>query len=358
MDERARIATLARHAGFHVVRFARVVPTPRADALDRWLARGQHGDMHWFVSGRDVRRDPRHRSPWARTALVLAVMHHHRRPADPGGRTGMVARYAWGRDYHNLMGKRLRKLTRALRADGHRTWGGVDTAPILERSWAQAAGVGFTGKHGLQIVTGETSWMLLGVLFLDASVRPDPPVERGGCGTCRRCLHACPTDAFPEPYVLDARRCISYWTIEARGLPPASMRTAFGRWVFGCDVCQEVCPHNHHPPEPDEPDLEPRHAWLDLDELLASPDKALMERFTGTPLRRPGSAGLKRNALMVLANLGDDGAVPGIRAHGLTHPSPVVRAAAVWALRKLGSAVPSADPHPLVEQEIRRPSTL
>lgn len=354
MDARERIAAHALAAGFHVVRFASVRPSPHADALDAWLARGDHADMHWIARGREPRRDPRHRAPWARAAVVLAVHHHHRRPPDPGGRTGKVARYAWGRDYHNLMGKRLRALKRRLAADGIRSWGGVDTAPILERPWADAAGLGFTGKHTLQIVPGTSSWMLLGVLFVDAAARPDPAETRGGCGTCQRCLVACPTDAFPAPFTLDARRCVSYWTIEARGLPPAELRPGFGRWVFGCDVCQEVCPHNHAPPDPDEDDLRPRHAWLDLDEILATPDAALLERFTGTPLRRPGPAGLKRNALLVLANLGDDGAVDVIRAHAMAHREPIVRAAAMWALTRLGAPVPTHDPHPAVQAELQR----
>ena len=353
MDLRSAIVTAAHAVGFELVRLARVRPTPHADALDSWLAAGHHADMGWLPHGRDVRRDPRHRAPWARTAMILAVAHHHQRPPDPGGRTGLVARYAWGRDYHNVLGKRLRKLKRSLRELGLRTWGGVDTAPILERSWAAAAGVGFTGKHGLQIVPGTTSWMLLGVLFVDAEVEPDAPVLADHCKACTRCLHGCPTSAFPAPFVLDARRCISYWTIEAAGLPPRELRPGFGRWVFGCDVCQEVCPHNHHPPPAEEPAFAPRHAWLDLDRLLASPDDALLTRFTGTPLRRPGAAGLKRNALIALGNLGDDGAVNGIRDHALPHPAPVVRAAAIWALDRLGATVPAHDPAPLVREEIR-----
>lgn len=351
MDTRALIEGLARGAGFHLVRFTHLRPTPHADALDRWLSQGNQAHMHWIGRGRGPRRDPRHRAPWARGVIALGVLHHHHRPDDPGGRTGMVARYAWGRDYHNLVGKRLRKLRRRLQEAGIRSWGGVDTAPILERPWAAAAGLGFTGKHTLQIRAGQGSWMLLGILFVDVEV-PSDPVAIGGCGTCTRCLDVCPTDALPAPYVLDARRCISYWTIEAPGLPPRALRPGLGRWVFGCDLCQEVCPHNHTPPEPDEPDLEPRHAWLDLDRILEAPDAALIERFTGTPLRRPGAVGLKRNALLVLANLGDDGAVDHVRAHGLTHGSAVVRAAAVWALRCLGAPLPHSDPDPGVQAEI------
>lgn len=336
MDAALQLRALAHAAGFSIVRLARVRETPHAAFLDRWLARGRHAAMHWLVRGRDARVDPRARSPWARTAMVLAVHHHHRPPPDPGGRTGRVARYAWGRDYHNLVGKRLEKLRSALRDAGVRSWGGVDTAPILERAWADAAGVGFTGKNTVTIVPGSTSWMFLAVLFVDVEAAPDAPVARDHCGTCVRCLVACPTRAFVGPRDLDAARCVSYWTIEAKGLAPPELLPGFGRWLFGCDDCQEVCPHNHAPPDPDEDDLGPRHAWIDLDELLATPDDALLERYRGTPLRRPGAAGLKRNALVVLGNLGDRGAMDGIERFGLTHPDPVVRAAAAWAVGRLG----------------------
>lgn len=335
MDPRQTLIDLARATGFHVVRFTAVRPTPRTLFLDRWLARGRAADLAWLARGRDVRADPRVRVPWVRTAMALGVLHHHRRPPDPGGRTGLVARYAWGRDYHNLMGKRLRKLRDRLAEAGIRAWGGVDTAPILERAWADAGGLGFSGKNTLQILPASSSWMLLAILFVDVEVAPDPPLG-DHCGRCTRCLVACPTGAFVGPRDLDAGRCISYWTIEAREMPPVELLPRFGRWVFGCDVCQEVCPHNHHPPDPEEDDLLPRNAWLDLDEILATPDDALDLRFNGTPLRRPGATGLKRNALIVLGNLGDPGALPGIRAHALVHPSPVVRAAATWAEERLG----------------------
>jgi epoxyqueuosine reductase len=335
MDPRHELVALARDCGFHAVRFARVRPTPRSEHLDRWLMRGRAADLAWIARDRDPRVDPRHRAPWARTAIALAVSHHHRRPPDPGGRTGMVARYAWGRDYHNLVGKRLKRLRQRLDEIGVRSWGGVDTAPILERAWAEAAGLGFSGKNTMQILPGTTSYFFLAIVFVDVEVEPDP-ILGDHCKACTRCLRACPTGAFAGPRDLDAGRCVSYWTIEARELAPEPLRAGFGRWVFGCDVCQEVCPHNHDPDDPDEDDLLPRHAWLDLDEIVASPDEALLERFTGTPLRRPGAEGLKRNALVALANLGDPGARPGIERNALRHPDRVVREAAAWALDRLG----------------------
>ncbi len=338
---RAHLEARALAHGFHTVHFARLRPTPLRQAFDAWLAHGRHADMHYLPRGWEERVDPARRQPSARSVMVLTVAHHHRRPPDPGGRTGLVARYAWGRDYHNLVGKRLRKLRGTLRGDGITSWGSVDTGPILERSWAWASGAGFVGKNAMVIRPGDTSWMFLAVLFVDLPVPSAPPLG-DHCKTCTRCLSGCPTEAFAAPRVVDARRCISYWTIEARGLAPAEILPGFGRWVFGCDVCQEVCPHNHHPPDPEEDDLRPRHAWLDLDEILLSSDETLDARFQGTPLRRPGPHGLKRNVLVALGNLGDPDAVPLIEEHGLGHADPVVQHAARWALERLGQTSSAA----------------
>lgn len=350
MDRHA-LTALAHACRFTHVRFCAVGPTPHGEAFLDWLARGHDGELgRWMRHDVETRLDPRVRRPEARTAMVLAVEHAHQRPPDPGGATGMVARYAWGRDYHNLVGKRLDTLRRRLRELGLATWGGVDTAPILEHSWAATAGLGFSGKNTLQILPAHGSWMVLAVVFLDVDIEPDAPM-RDHCGRCTRCLVGCPTDAFVGPRSLDATRCIAYWTIEAHGLPPRALRPAFGRWIFGCDVCQEVCPHNGDRPDPDEADFAPRHAWLDLPELLSTTDDALDARFLGTPLRRPRPAGLKRNALLALANLGDDRHVPVIRSQ-LQHPAPVVRAAAVWALSQLGARTAHTDEDPTVQAEL------
>ncbi len=225
-------------------RVAAIGPTPHADVVQAWVDAGLHADMDWYTRTLDVRLDPRLRDPEARSVLVLAMDHAVTVPPDPGGLTGRVARYAWGRDYHNLIGKRLKGLRRDLREAGVANWGGVDTAPIVERAWAAASGLGYTGRNGVQIVPAHGSWMLLAVLFLDAVLEPDKPLTRDHCGACTRCLPACPTDAFVGPRVLDANRCIAYWTIESQDLPPLDLLDGFGRWVFGCDVCQDVCPHN------------------------------------------------------------------------------------------------------------------
>ena len=323
----------AQELALQHVRAVSVGPrTPRIDAFDAFLAEGRHAGMPYLVRGRDDRADPRRRMP-ARSAVVFGLEHHHQVPPDPGGLTGRVARYAWGRDYHNVLGKRLKRLQKRLRADGMACWGGVDTAPILERAWAEAAGLGFSGKNCVQILPARGSWLLLGVVFLPVELPVGEPL-RDHCGPCRRCLDACPTDAFLEARRLDARRCISFWTIESRGSIPTELRAGFGRWVFGCDVCQEVCPHNASPPPGDEA-LQPRHAWLDLAELVDLDDGALMERFRGSPIKRPGPDGLRRNACVVLGNLGTADAVPVLER--ALDRGPLAREHARWALDRMGA---------------------
>lgn len=343
-DPRELLKSIANRHGFSMVRFARIGPTPRFTAFEEWLSSGHHANLAWMHNAMDVRADPRNRLPEAQTAMVLGIPHHHKRPEDPGGATGLVARYAWGRDYHNLVGKRLRKLRKELTGIGIRNFGAVDTGPILERAWAEAAGLGFSGKNCMQILPARSSWLFLAVVFVDVTAEPDAPLG-DHCGKCSRCLAACPTDAFVGPHELDASKCIAYWTIEARTIAPRSMRSRFGRWFFGCDICQEVCPHNTSAPDAEEADLLPRNAWIDLPGLLDTPDDALMERFIGTPLRRPGANGLKRNALIVLGNLGFDSAVPSAR-RAKEHKDPMVRAASIWCLARLDERPSPTDTDP------------
>ena len=352
MQTRSLIEALAYQCEFEMVRFGEIGTTPHYDSFEAWIREHHHGAMSFLEGSPEVRASPQARLPTAKTAVVLAMSHGSERPVDPGGNTGKVACYAWGRDYHNLMGKRLRKLRRALQQKGIESWGGVDTAPIIERAWAAATGLGFTGKNCAQIIPATTSWLLLAVLFVDVEVPADKPLT-DHCKKCRRCLDACPTGALIEPRKLDSRRCIAYWTIEVADLPPPELRPLMGRWVFGCDQCQEVCPHNGGDVPQGHRDLQPRHAWLDLNEIARCPDSELMDRFLGTPLRRPKAAGLKRNALIALANIGDNSSIPILRT-SLGHPSPLVRAAAIWALSRFGdpSAVSHNDNDEMVCQEV------
>ncbi|MCB9778228.1 MAG: tRNA epoxyqueuosine(34) reductase QueG [Alphaproteobacteria bacterium] len=335
------IRAQAEALGFTRVRFARASDAPGIAAYDAFLSQGRHGSMGWMVASRGPRANPGELLPGVRSAVVLGVDHAWPRPADPGGLTGKVASYAWGRDYHNLVGKRLRRLARDLREalpDLGVYWG-VDSRPLIERAWAERSGMGFIGRNCCLIVPGQGSYLFLAVLLIDVDLEPDLP--RGGadrhCGSCRRCLDVCPTDAFVDSHQLDARRCISYLTIEHRGAIPEPLRAGMGRWVFGCDLCQEVCPHNHAPPPSPEPDLAPRpdHAWLPLPALLQTPDDVLEQSLLGSPLRRPGAIGLKRNACVVLGNLGDVAAIPVLEAQ--RHRGDLVVEHAEWALDRLGA---------------------
>ncbi len=334
MLERDKIVTLAQAQGFQHVRFAGMENTPHYSEFKNWLGKGHHGTMAYLAKGQDVRENPRLRLADAKTAMVLAMEYDHHRPPDPGGLTGKVAAYAWGRDYHNLTGKRLRKLRRTLRSEGIENWGGVDTAPILERAWATQSGLGFNGKNNVQILPAHGSYMFLAVLFLDVELESDL-ILQDHCGSCSRCLTACPTQAFEADRVLNARKCIAYWTIENRGAIPVELRGQFGRWFFGCDACQNACPHNTNAPDTAEEDFRPKNAWIDLEALLQTPDEALMDQFIGTPLRRPGPEALKRNACVVLGNMGDTAAIGPLLLAAESN-SALIREHARWALSQLG----------------------
>ena len=270
---------------------------------------------------------------------MLAVDYAWPRPPDPGGLTGKVSAYAWGRDYHNLLSKRLRRLARELReeAPGVEGYWGVDSRPLIERAWAEKAGMGFVGKNCCIIRPGQTSYMFLGMILLSEAIPPDRPYLRDHCGRCRRCLDACPTNAFVAARQLDARRCISYLTIEHKGAFPLDLRAGIGRWVFGCDLCQEVCPHNHKLRPGAHEDFTPRgdNAWLDLEWLLTTAPETIRAHFQGSPIKRPGPSGLKRNAAIVLGNLGDPAARPALLSQE-NSPDDGVRESVRWALERLG----------------------
>lgn len=296
--------------------------------------------MQWMVRGAGPRRDPSQLLPGVRSAVVLGIDYAWARPPDPGGLTGKVARYAWGRDYHNLVSKRMRRLVARLQRElpGIGLYWSCDSRPVLERAWAERAGLAFIGKSAMAIVPGQTSFFFLAVLFVDRALPPSPGI--GGmeqhCAGCRRCLDVCPTQALTAAGELDARRCISYLTIEHRGPPDPALAPKVGRWVFGCDDCQEVCPHDHHPPDSPFVDFQPRpgHAWLDLEWVMRSPDEALDAHFVGSPIRRCKPWGLKRNACVALGNIGDPAARAALH-RGEAHPHPAVVAAARWGLERL-----------------------
>jgi len=332
-----RVRELAASFGFDEVRFARADPAAGIDEYDRFVAEGRHGEMAWMERSRPPRADPSSLLAGAQSVIVLGMRYAHPAPPDPGGLTGRVASYAWGRDYHNHIGKRLQRLTRTLREaiPGLETYAGVDSRPLIERAWAQASGLGFIGKNAMAILPGQSSYFFLAAILVNIELEPDAPLG-DHCGTCERCLVACPTSAFTGPGELDARRCISYLSIEHKGIISDDLKALMGRWVFGCDVCQEVCPHNPRETHPAHEDfaVRPGNAWLDLGWLMTATDQEIRRHFIGSPIRRPGPDGLRRNAAIVLGNIDDKRALPLLEGQ-VDHPNEATRDAVEWALNKL-----------------------
>ncbi|HSM50027.1 MAG TPA: tRNA epoxyqueuosine(34) reductase QueG [Thermoanaerobaculia bacterium] len=336
-----RVKQLAREAGFDRVGIAAATPSEQGEALHAWLARGDHAGMSWLARDPERRLRPADLLPGA-VSIVAVALHYHPAPdggEEPGGDLWpRVARYARGEDYHEVMGDGLRRLAAEIErlAPEARTRPYVDTGPLLEREVAARAGLGAVGKHTLLLHPEHGSWFLLGELLTDLDLAPDEPLA-DPCGSCTRCLAACPTGALAEPYRLDARRCISYWTIEHRGPVPAEARRGLGEWVFGCDLCQEACPWNREPPPATEPrlSLPPEREELDLGGLLKLGRTRYVDLFRRSPMKRAKLEGLQRNAALAAGNRADPAYLPALGT-ALRNPSPVVREAAAWALARIG----------------------
>ncbi|MFQ5895719.1 MAG: tRNA epoxyqueuosine(34) reductase QueG, partial [Nitrospinota bacterium] len=354
-----RIKALAIAHGFDRAGVAGMERLEEAASRYReWLARGYEGEMAYMRRNLAAREDPRALWPKARSALVVAANYAPAREgsASPGLLRGRVARYAGGGDYHRYMQKRLGAVLSAIgefcpAADGRAC---VDTAPLLERELAVRAGIGWAGKNTLVLSRSLGSYFFLGVLLLNLDLAPDRP-EGDHCGSCTHCLPACPTGAFIAPDLLDARRCISYLTIELRGPIPRELRPLVGDWVFGCDVCQEVCPWNREaPPTAHERFLpRPGQPLPDLLELLELTEAEFLARFRGTALMRAKYSGLLRNAAVALGNRRDPRAVPFLVC-ALRHREPLVRGHAAWALGEVVGGGGGAVCEPGGECPIRR----
>jgi epoxyqueuosine reductase len=339
--------------GFDDVRFATLTPPP-TDPLRAWLAAGHQADLHWMERTADKRLDPALVLPGAKSIVMLGVSYWRgpvdARPPAPGA--PRWARYALHEDYHDTVkpalaaaGRLLEQLYGAGAAD-YRYY--VDTGPVLERSWAARAGLGFTGKNAMLISRRHGNWLLLAALLTRVEFAADAPLTVSGraepvgllCGKCTRCLDACPTAAFPSPGVVDARRCISYQTIENKGIIPRELRPAIGHHLFGCDVCLEVCPWNRFAQAGRQLLLSSRHdlTAISLAEILALTPERFAAVFRRTPIKRLKLAGLLRNACVVAGNAGDPAHRPHVVALATSHSSAIVRAHAVWAARRLGAA--------------------
>jgi epoxyqueuosine reductase len=301
-----------------------------------WLDAGYAGRMHYLVDRHEAYQHPRHVMSGVRSVVMLSMNYSTEPRRPPSAGQARVSRYAWGTaDYHDVIHGRLKSLAEFAvgRVPGSRARGVVDTAPLLEREFAQLAGLGWIGKNTLLLNKRHGSWFFLAALLTDIELEYDQPYEADHCGTCRACLDACPTDAFPQPYVLDATRCISYLTIELRESIPRTLRSGLGDWVFGCDICQDVCPWNHRAPRGRERAFEPDSALnsIDLVTLFDLDDGEFRRRFRATPLWRAKRRGILRNAAIVLGNCPSDVAVEPL-SRGLRDEEPLVRAACAWAL--------------------------
>ena len=352
----AELRVEAARLGFGRVGIAAAVAPPHHDALERWLTAGLAGaTTTWMVRHEPLRRSPNAVLPGARSVVMLATDHGYGRSPTaetlPAG-MGRVARYARGDDYHDVLRGRLNRLAAWLerRVPGCRARGVVDSAPLAERDFGHLAGLGWFGKNTMLIDPRAGSYFLLSSLLTDLPLPADVPVEADHCGTCTACLEACPTGALPEPRLLDATKCISALTIEDHGGVRPDLRPGMADWIFGCDICQEVCPWNRHAPESADPAFQPRGARdsLDLAELLTLDEPGFRVRFRGSPLLRAKRRGLLRSAAIALGNRPHPPALPAL-ATAAGDGEPVVRAAAAWALgRWLRLGVMPEDVQPIL----------
>ncbi len=345
-DLQHRLRKKARELGFAAIGFAPASDNPQTGKrLDDWLAAKHHGEMEWMAARADVRRGPQAMWPAARSVIALGMAYTPEsdplaKPAQPG--TARVSVYAQGRDYHLVVKKALKALARWLVSESHdaglpcelKVF--VDTAPVMEKPLGQAAGLGWQGKHTNLVSREHGSWLFLGAIYTTLELSPDAP-QRDLCGSCRACQDACPTNAFPRPYLLDARRCISYLTIELKGPVPLEFREAIGTRIYGCDDCLAVCPWNKFAQTAQRNQaFAPREDLTApaIAQLLALDDAAFRDKFSGSPIKRIGRDRFVRNCLIAAGNSGWAELTEPVAA--LTRdPDPVVAEAAAWALAKL-----------------------
>jgi epoxyqueuosine reductase len=334
---KAAIRERATALGFDAVGFARAVLSEAAGAdLMAFLGQGLHGTMDWLARRAAERADPR--ALWSEARSVVMVGANYGPAEDPlaatrRSRHGAVSVYAQGRDYHDVLKGRLKDLAGWLVAPGGAVKVFVDTAPVMEKPLAEAAGLGWQGKHTNLVSRRYGSWLFLGALFTSLELEPDVP-ETDHCGTCRACLDACPTGAFLDERRIDARRCVSYLTIEHKGTIDRALRPLMGNRVYGCDDCLAVCPWNKYATPSGEPAFRPRPGSTDLADLAELDDAAFRARFAGSPVKRTGRDRFVRNVLIAIGNSGEAGLAGAAEAR-LDDASPIVRAMAVWALGRL-----------------------
>ncbi len=354
----------SREVGFHQISFTSASPPENSEHLSRWIEEGHHGSMEWMAKNISKRTDPRQYRPGTHSLVVLTANYYSSSPHENDPTLGRISRYAWGEDYHLLLGNRLRSLADEARQrfPGLSSWSTIDTAPILEKSIAAQAGVGWVGKHSNLINRSIGSWFFLGEILLDVDLaEPTEPIP-DFCGSCTRCIQMCPTGAIIKPYVVDSRLCISYLTIEHRGFIPRELRPLMGNHIYGCDDCQDVCPWNRfaHPSPLTEFQPRPGNRTPLLTELLELDEEGFRQRFRKSPIRRPKRRGFLRNVAIALGNSGDPEAIPPL-IRALQDHEPLIRGHSAWALGNIGrnSVVKplekalQKETHPEVEEEIR-----
>ena len=332
MDPRAlrqRLAASAKELGFDAFGVAPVEVDVRADYFKKWIADGMHGDMAWLARNPDRRTSARKVLPEARSLVVVGLNYYQ--PHPPAGYR--IAKYALGADYHDVILARLKELCAVMQALGGEQKPYVDTGPVLEKPVAAAAGLGWQGKSTILIHRGAGTWLFLGVILTTLELEATATREPDRCGSCTRCIDACPTAAIVAPYRMDARKCLAYLTIEHKGAIPVEYREALGDRVFGCDDCLDVCPWNkwaavtreaHFAPRP-HPPLRATLAWT---------EEQFLAHFRGTPVERLGLARWRRNALTVLGNVGTTADLPAAEAL-LGDPDPMVAEHAAWSVARL-----------------------
>ncbi len=342
MEARARLTDAIREAasdeGFDRCAAAPVAALEAAPRLREWLRQGLHGEMAWLERNVDRRCEPGVVVPGARSVLVLTRDYGTSHAATEDPRLGRLSRYAWGDEYHEVLGAAVQRLYGRIQRLCPEAVGRyyVDTGPVMEKAWAELAGLGWIGKHTNLLGARTGSWFFLAAIILNVDLDYGTP-ERDRCGTCRACIDVCPTQAIVAPYVLDARRCISYLTIEHRGPIPRSLREPIGNRIFGCDDCQDVCPWNRFARMTEDPAFAPRpeNEAPSLRELMRLDREDFRRRSRHSPVRRAKYAGFLRNVAVALGNSGDPDSAP-VLAERLRDDEPLIRGHCAWALGRLG----------------------
>jgi epoxyqueuosine reductase len=341
------VSLTAAEAGFDLVGIAPVDDAPELKYFPRWIADGRGGEMKYLEArdeqGRLKRASLAHAAPWARSVVVCALNYSTEQPysiQSTDSSRGWISRYAWGRqDYHDSVMRRLRQVETALKNSAATqdlvTCCYVDTGPVVERVVAKYAGIGWIGKNTCIINQKLGSWFFLGVILTSLDLKPGLPAP-DRCGSCTRCIDACPTDALIAPYQLDSNKCIAYLTIEKRGTIPEELRAGTGRHIFGCDICQDVCPWNQKAPATSAEEFQPRPELVNpaLDWLAEMSAEEFRDVFRGSPLRRAKRAGVRRNAVIAMGNSGDKKFLPALQTLAADEDE-VVRESAAWAVQKL-----------------------